>query len=65
MGQVKLHNAHFLKVGQAKQLKTGPNILVFSPNPMPTACRARFFPGEDRSALFHPSEEAARLIKQL
>ena len=48
----------------SETVKTGPNILVFSPNPMPTACRARFFPGEDRSALFHPSEEAARLIKQ-
>ena len=49
----------------SETVKTGPNILVFSPNPMPTACRARFFPGEDRSALFHPSEEAVRLIKQL
>ena len=38
---------------------------MFSPNPMPTACRARFFPGEDRSVLFQPSQEAARLIKQL
>ena len=49
----------------SETVKTGPNILMFSPNPMPTACRARFFPGEDRSALFHTSEEAARLIKQL
>ena len=49
----------------SETVKTGPNILMFSPNPMPTACRARFFPGEDRSTLFHPSEEAARLIKQL
>ena len=49
----------------SETVKTGPNILMFSPNPMSTACRARFFPGEDRSALFHPSEEAARLIKQL
>ena len=46
-------------------VKTGPTVIIFSPNPMPTACRARFFPGEDRSTLFHPSEEAARLIKQL
>ena len=49
----------------SETVKTGPNILMFSPNPMPTACRARFFPGEDRSTLFHPSGEAARLIKQL
>ena len=49
----------------SETIKTGPNILMFSPNPMPTACRARFFPGEDRSVLFQPSQEAARLIKQL
>ena len=41
---------------------TGPEILRFAPNPMPTALRARFFPGEDRDALVHPSIEAARLV---
>jgi len=45
--------------------KTGPNVISFLPNPMPTACRARFFPGEDRETLFEPSKEAARLVKQL
>ena len=49
----------------SETVKTGPNILMFSPNPMPTACRACFFPGEDLSTVVHPSEEAARLIKQL
>ena len=33
----------------SETVKTGPNILVFSPNPMPTACRARFFPGRSSS----------------
>lgn len=45
--------------------KTGPTVIRFTPNPMPTACRARFHPGEDRTQLFHPSEEAKRLVKQL
>lgn len=49
----------------AETVKTGPNVISFLPNPMPTACRARFYPGEDRDALFHPNEEAARLLKQL
>jgi NAD(P)-dependent dehydrogenase (short-subunit alcohol dehydrogenase family) len=49
----------------AETVKTGPTVISFLPNPMPTACRARFYPGEDRSGLFHPSEEAARLLKQL
>ncbi len=41
------------------------NITVkgFKPAPMPTATRARFFPGEDRAPLKHPKEEAARLLQ--
>jgi len=45
--------------------KTGPTVITFLPNPMPTACRARFHPGEDRETLFEPNKEAARLVKQL
>ena len=48
-----------------ESVKTGPEIIMFTPNPMPTACRARFYPGEDREPLFHPSEEAKRLVKEL
>jgi len=32
---------------------------------MSTATRARFFPGEDKSTLAHPSTEAARLLATL
>lgn len=46
-------------------MKTGPTVITFTPNPMPTACRARFHPGEDRAPLFHPKDEAKRLVKQL
>ena len=42
--------------------KTGPKVTVVTPNPMPTATRARFFPGEDRAPLAAPSDEAARLL---
>ncbi|WP_375690326.1 SDR family NAD(P)-dependent oxidoreductase [Pseudooceanicola sp. LIPI14-2-Ac024] len=39
-----------------------PNIHILTPNPMPTALRARFHPGEDREKLSHPDTEAARLL---
>lgn len=42
--------------------KIGPRILIESASPMPTATRARFFPGEDRSKLTPCAAEAARLI---
>jgi NAD(P)-dependent dehydrogenase (short-subunit alcohol dehydrogenase family) len=49
----------------AETVKTGPKVHVLAPAPMPTATRARFFPGEDRTALTHPSKEAARLLALL
>ena len=47
---------------QAETAKIGPRVLILSPAPMPTATRARFFPGEDRTALAQTRDEAARLI---
>ena len=46
----------------AETVRTGPKVHVLEPRPMPTATRARFFPGEDRSVLAAPSDEAARLL---
>lgn len=43
----------------------GPRVVIATPQPMPTATRARFFPGENRSGLADPRREAARLIDQL
>lgn len=48
---------------ETKNLK--PNVILFTPNPMPTATRARFFPGEDRSSLSSAKTEATRLIASL
>ncbi|NBC95133.1 MAG: SDR family oxidoreductase, partial [Deinococcus-Thermus bacterium] len=45
--------------------RTGPDVRVLAPAPMPTAVRARFHPGEDRSALARPEAEAARLLSLL
>lgn len=39
-----------------------PRVLIDTPAPMPTATRARFFPGEDRTALTPCGTEAERLL---
>ncbi len=49
----------------AETVKTGPHVRILRPAPMSTALRARFHPGEDRSALAHPRDEAARLLVEL
>ncbi len=40
-------------------------VLIPTPAPMPTATRARHYPGEDRSPLTDPRTEAVRLIALL
>lgn len=47
---------------QAETVRTGPRVLIETPGPMPTATRARFFPGEDRSRLTSITDEAVRLL---
>ncbi len=49
----------------AETARHGPRVVVATPAPMPTAVRARFFPGEDRSRLADPRAEAARLLDGL
>lgn len=49
----------------AENIKIGPQVRILVPAPMPTATRARFFPGEDRAPLSHPRDEAARLLAEL
>ena len=43
---------------QAETIRIGPDVRIITPWPMPTATRARFFPGEDRSKLSDPMMEA-------
>ncbi|WP_372841737.1 SDR family NAD(P)-dependent oxidoreductase [Phaeovulum sp.] len=47
---------------QAEGVKIGPRVLIDTPAPMPTATRARFFPGEDRTALTPAKSEAERIL---
>ena len=50
---------------QAETAKTGPIVKILTAAPMPTATRARFYPGEDRSALSSCDSEAAQIIATL
>jgi NAD(P)-dependent dehydrogenase (short-subunit alcohol dehydrogenase family) len=45
--------------------RIGPRVVIATPAPMPTATRARFHPGEDRSTLADPRLEAARILDEL
>jgi NAD(P)-dependent dehydrogenase (short-subunit alcohol dehydrogenase family) len=49
----------------AETARIGPHVVIATPAAMPTATRARFFPGEDRSPLANPRNEAARLLDQV
>jgi len=49
----------------AETVQIGPAVSLFHPNPMPTALRARFFPGENRAALTPCATEAERLLATL
>lgn len=50
---------------QAETARHGPRVVIATPAGMPTATRARFFPGEDRSKLTAVATEAARLLDSL
>jgi NAD(P)-dependent dehydrogenase (short-subunit alcohol dehydrogenase family) len=49
----------------AESIRIGPRITLFHPEPMPTAIRARFHPGENTARLSPCAIEAARLIDEL
>lgn len=61
----KLAALNFIESWIAESVQTGPKISIFEPKPMPTALRARFFPGEDRDRLSSIEKEAERLVSLL
>ncbi|EAQ01845.1 oxidoreductase, short-chain dehydrogenase/reductase family protein [Pseudooceanicola batsensis HTCC2597] len=61
-GATKAAQIAMARVWAAECKASGPRVDVLTAAPMPTALRARFHPGEDRSALIHPDREAARLL---
>ncbi|MCA3455035.1 MAG: oxidoreductase, partial [Rhodobacter sp.] len=61
-GATKAAQIALARSWQAETVRTGPRVLIETPAPMPTATRARFYPGEDRTRLADPRAEAARLV---
>jgi NAD(P)-dependent dehydrogenase (short-subunit alcohol dehydrogenase family) len=64
-GATKAGQIALARSWQAEGARHGPQVRIETPAPMPTATRARFFPGEDRSLLADPRAEAARLLDLL
>ncbi|QBX35596.1 SDR family oxidoreductase [Paracoccus liaowanqingii] len=64
-GATKAAQIALARSWQAETVRTGPRILIDAPAPMPTAVRARFYPGEDRAALTSCKDEAARILTLL
>ncbi|WP_300031189.1 SDR family oxidoreductase [uncultured Roseobacter sp.] len=50
---------------QAETVNTGPRVDIVTPDAMPTATRARFFPGENRDTLNDIHAQAAAVLAQL
>jgi NAD(P)-dependent dehydrogenase (short-subunit alcohol dehydrogenase family) len=61
-GATKAAQIALAQCWQAETARTGPKVHIATPNPMPTATRARFHPGEDRAPLADPNTEAARIL---
>ncbi len=64
-GATKAAQIALARSWQSETTKTGPRVVITTPEPMPTATRARFFPGEDRTVLADPHVEAARILAGL
>ena len=64
-GTTKSAQIALVRSWQAETASTGPTVRILTPEPMATALRARFYPGEDRTKLASPKEEAARLLPEI
>lgn len=64
-GATKAAQIGLARSWQAEAAKHGPRVVIATPAPLPTATRARFFPGEDRLRLGDPQVEAARILDAL
>ncbi|MBN8291470.1 SDR family NAD(P)-dependent oxidoreductase [Rhodobacter sp. NTK016B] len=63
-GQIALARA-WQEENAGLSAERAPQVLIDTPAPMPTATRARFFPGEDREQLTTCQAEAARILSRL
>ncbi|MEY8881237.1 SDR family NAD(P)-dependent oxidoreductase [Donghicola sp. XS_ASV15] len=64
-GATKAAQIALARSWQKETERLGPRVVITQPDPMPTATRARFHPGEDREALNAPMDVAKKLLDQL
>ena len=64
-GATKAAQIALARSWQAETVKIGPRVVIETPDPMPTATRARFFPGENRDVLAKPADVAQALVARL
>lgn len=61
-GSTKAGQIALARSWQAENTSIGPQVDIVTPKPMPTALRARFFPGEDRARLSTCPAEAQQIL---
>lgn len=64
-GATKAAQMALVRSWAAEAPVAGLDVKILTPRPVPTALRARFYPGEDRAELTPVGTEAARLVAQL
>lgn len=64
-GATKAAQVALARAWAAETANIGPKVHIVTPKPMPTATRARFFPGEDRAPLHDCHAQAAEVLAQL
>lgn len=64
-GATKAAQMALARSWQAETAKHGPRVVIAQPAGLPTATRARFFPGEDQSKLADVQSEAVRILDAL
>jgi NAD(P)-dependent dehydrogenase (short-subunit alcohol dehydrogenase family) len=64
-GATKAAQIALARSWQAETSTNGPKVHILTPDPMPTATRARFYPGENRNALSDPQAQAAKVLAAL
>ena len=64
-GATKAAQIQMVRTWKEECKSSGPKIYILQPKPMPTAVRARFYPGENRKKLQSVDNEAKRLVSLL
>ncbi len=64
-GATKAAQIALARSWQAENASIGPRVVIAEPQPMATAVRARFFPGEDRAVLASCKNQAAGILDGL